>query len=167
MQRIRLRERAVGLEEGLDGAERGEVLQDREERGRAVDHDAGGQARGLVCVVTVAEPLEETRRQPEPVGERGREASLAMVEEERGQGEKEGGEKDRVGRFAEKGKNGDGWELRVRAEWRRDLLGGVEHAFVEAENKDDEWIERLGNALEENAILGVERGRHHHHFDGR
>lgn len=90
-----------------------------------------------------------------------------MVEEERGQGEKEGGEKDRVGRFAEKGKNGDGWELRVRAEWRRDLLGGVEHAFVEAENKDDEWIERLGNALEENAILGVERGRHHHHFDGR
>ena len=167
MQRIRLRERAVGLEEGLDGAERGEVLQDREERGGAVDHDAGGQARGLVCVVTVAEPLEETRRQPEPAGERGREASLAMVEEERGQGEKEGGEKDRVGRFAEKGKNDDGWELRVRAEGRGNLLGGVEHAFVEAENKDDEWIERLGNALEENAILGVERGRHHHHFDGR
>lgn len=31
VQYVRLRERAVGLEEALDGAERGEVLQDREE----------------------------------------------------------------------------------------------------------------------------------------
>ena len=114
-----------------------------------------------------AEPLEETRCQPEPVGERGREESLAMVEEERGEGEEEGGEKDRVGRFAEKRKNSDGWELGVREEYRRDLLGGVEHAVIEAENEDDERIERLGNALEEHAILGVERERHHHHFDGR
>ena len=131
VERVGRCERAVGLKEVLDGAEGGKVLQDGEKRGSAVRHDAGGKVCGLVEGVVLAEPLEERCRKPESSGEREEREPLAVVEEEGGEGEEEGGEKDRVGRFAEKGENGDGWELNMKQKRRRGLMGGVKHTLVE------------------------------------